>query len=208
MSNKYYVVRQGKKIGIFTSWDECKKNVSGFSGAEYKSFKNKKDAEDYFDNPEENIIEKEKKIDEIILTDKNKAISYVDGSYKKQTKEFSYGAVIFWDDKEHHFSGKFDDPDLAKMHNVAGELEGAKCAIRFALENDIKELTIYHDYEGISKWASGSWKANKEGTKAYKEYCMEAKEKIKINFIKVKGHSGDKYNDLADELAKSALGIE
>ncbi len=27
-------------------------------------------------------------------------------------------------------------------------------------------------------------------------------------FVKVKGHSGDKYNDLADRLAKDALGIQ
>lgn len=205
MANKYYVVRQGKKVGIFTTWDECKKNVSGYSGAEYKSFKNKNDAEDYFNNREETIIQKEKNTDEIIVTDKDRAISYVDGSYKKQTKEFSYGAVIFWNNKEYHFSDKFDDPELAKMHNVSGELKGAEKAIEFAIENDIEEITIYHDYEGISKWATGAWKANKEGTKAYKRYCEQAKEKIKINFVKVKGHSGDKYNDLADKLAKEAL---
>ena len=31
--------------------------------------------------------------------------------------------------------------------------------------------------------------------------------KIDIKFVKVKGHSGDKYNDIADKLAKKALGI-
>ena len=35
----------------------------------------------------------------------------------------------------------------------------------------------------------------------------EMKEKIEIEFVKVKGHSNDKYNDLADELAKKALDI-
>jgi len=30
---------------------------------------------------------------------------------------------------------------------------------------------------------------------------------VDIDFIKVKGHSGDKYNELADKLAKKALGI-
>ena len=35
---KYYAVKIGKVPGIYMSWDECRENVSGFSGAEYKSF--------------------------------------------------------------------------------------------------------------------------------------------------------------------------
>lgn len=35
---KFYVVWKGKKKGVFTSWDECKKSIDGFKGAEYKSF--------------------------------------------------------------------------------------------------------------------------------------------------------------------------
>ena len=32
--------------------------------------------------------------------------------------------------------------------------------------------------------------------------------KNQIRFKKIKGHSGHKYNDLADKLAKEALGIK
>lgn len=35
---KFYVVWKGKKNGVFSSWDECKKSIDGFKGAEYKSF--------------------------------------------------------------------------------------------------------------------------------------------------------------------------
>ncbi|MDD2536948.1 MAG: ribonuclease H family protein [Candidatus Absconditabacteria bacterium] len=35
---KRYVVRKGKKVGIFSHWDEVKELVSGFSDAKYKSF--------------------------------------------------------------------------------------------------------------------------------------------------------------------------
>lgn len=35
---KYYVVWQGKKPGIYTSWDECKEQVHGVVGAQYKAF--------------------------------------------------------------------------------------------------------------------------------------------------------------------------
>lgn len=34
----YYAVQNGRKRGVFTSWDECKGQVSGFPGARYKRF--------------------------------------------------------------------------------------------------------------------------------------------------------------------------
>ena len=37
---KFYAVRCGLIPGIYNTWDECSKNVSGYSGAEYKSFEN------------------------------------------------------------------------------------------------------------------------------------------------------------------------
>ena len=36
--NKYYVVWQGKRPGIYESWPDCKKQVNGFEGARYKGF--------------------------------------------------------------------------------------------------------------------------------------------------------------------------
>lgn len=37
---KYYVVWKGRKTGVFTTWQECSAQVTGFTGAEYKSFEN------------------------------------------------------------------------------------------------------------------------------------------------------------------------
>lgn len=139
--------------------------------------------------------------------DIEKITAYVDGSYNAATKEYSYGAVIFAGDKKECFSEKFDNPELATMRNVAGELEGSMKAMRYAVEAGAKELDIYYDYEGIEKWCTGAWKTNKDGTKAYKAFYEEISKKLKVNFHKVKGHSGDRYNDEADELAKKALGI-
>ena len=133
--------------------------------------------------------------------------AYVDGSYNVATKEYSYGAVIFAGDKKECFSEKFNDPELATMRNVAGELEGSMKAMRYAVEAGAKELDIFYDYEGIEKWCTGAWKTNKDGTKAYKAFYEQISQKVKVNFHKVKGHSGDRYNDEADVLAKAALGI-
>ncbi|NER36713.1 MAG: ribonuclease H [Oscillatoria sp. SIO1A7] len=50
---KYYVVWKGRKTGIFTNWEECKKQVNGFAGARYKSFKSRAEAEQAFSSNSE-----------------------------------------------------------------------------------------------------------------------------------------------------------
>lgn len=47
MAGKFYAVRVGRTPGIYLSWDECKKNVDGFSGPVYKSFKTRAEAEEF-----------------------------------------------------------------------------------------------------------------------------------------------------------------
>ena len=56
------------------------------------------------------------------------------------------------------------------MHNVAGELEGAKRAIDYAIKENAASIDIYYDYQGIESWANGFWKTNKPATKAYAAY--------------------------------------
>lgn len=46
---KFYAVKNGRVPGVYRTWDEAKKQVDGFSGAEYKSFENITDATDYLD---------------------------------------------------------------------------------------------------------------------------------------------------------------
>lgn len=45
---KYYVVWKGRKTGVYTTWAECSTQVTGFNGAEYKSFENREAAEAAF----------------------------------------------------------------------------------------------------------------------------------------------------------------
>ena len=99
------------------------------------------------------------------------------------------------------------DHEQSKLRNVAGEIRGAVLAINFCHRNGIKKVTIYHDYEGVGKWGDNLWKANLPMTIRYKEFIVKARKEMEITFVKVEAHSGDKYNDMADKLAKAALGI-
>ena len=205
---KYYAVKKGRIPGIYFTWEDCKKQIEKYSGAIYKSFPTMEEAAEFIEGI--NKIEgkqesKEKK--ESVVSPKNSdaMVAYVDGSYNIATKEFSYGMVILYKEEELKFASKVDNPSLASMRNVAGEIKGAEMAMRYAIEKGCKELWIYHDYEGIARWCLGDWKTNKEGTKAYKAYYDSIKNHLNVTFHKVKGHSGDKYNDIADQLAKSAI---
>ncbi len=45
---KYYVVWQGRKTGVFTSWAACEKQVQGFVNAQYKAFGSEAEADAAF----------------------------------------------------------------------------------------------------------------------------------------------------------------
>ena len=193
---KYYAVKKGRNPGIYTSWDSCLKEVKGYSGAIYKSFKTKEEAEIYMAGEEKQI--------EIGA---NSVIAYVDGSYNKKLKVYGSGVVYITDDKELELMKSYDD--AYHIHrNVAGEVKASELAIEKAIEDKKDQIIIYHDYQGIASWANGDWKTNNDLTKSYKRFIDQARKKIKIDFVKVKGHSNDKNNDKADQLAKEAAGIE
>ena len=44
---KYYAARVGHKPGLYNEWSEAEKQVLGYKGAEYSSFRLKRDAEKY-----------------------------------------------------------------------------------------------------------------------------------------------------------------
>ena len=205
LAKKYYAVKVGKSVGIYNNWEDCKKQVTGFSGAIYKSFTNLEEAKNYLNNG--NI---ENEVNSFSLEDisEDEIIAYVDGSYKKDTLEYGYGVVLILKDDIIELFGKGEDPEVTKSRNVTGELFGSIRAIGEAIRLKKKKITVFYDYQGISSWANGEWKCNLPLTIGYRDKIKEFRKEIEILFVKVKAHSNDKYNDLADHLAKKSLGIE
>lgn len=229
MANKYYAVRKGLTPGIYFTWDECKRNVDGFSGAEYKSFKTIEDAKEYMggkwlsaQDKKQNVAHapahtthikvnktmetKATSYDNVSKRPGNAIVAYVDGSYNKGANTYGSGIVFIAGDEVTEFSILGRDSVMLKMWNVAGEVEAAMFAVRYAIQHKFDKITVYYDYNGISGWAGG-WRANEPGAKRYKEFIVYAKNQISIEFKKVKAHSGNQYNDMADKLAKKACGI-
>lgn len=201
--SKYYAVKRGRSPGIYSSWEECKKQVYKYSGAVFKRFDTYLEAKDFIANGGVNLSE-----DIAYITD-NAVIAYVDGSYNPETGIYGYGAVIFDGDAKYEFMKAFDDPNESVMRNVAGEIEGAMCAMQYCydLGRDNCVLVLYHDYIGICMWCTGEWRAKNIWTQQYKSYYDKIKDRVTVVFRKVKGHSGNRYNEEADILAKKAVGI-
>ena len=75
MAVKYYAVRKGIKPGIYKDWNTCKAMVTGFSGAQYKSFTTLQEAEAYIKEDAETAqAGKEPEV-----------YAFVDGSFNQKT---------------------------------------------------------------------------------------------------------------------------
>lgn len=223
---KVYAVRQGKKTGLFYTWDACKAAVNGFSGAVYKSFLTEEEARAYLaggamctkSEDAANIVQKdaagavvENKIDmnqsEISDTlSEKQVIAYVDGSFEVSLGRYAYGCVILTPEGEIiRESGGGNEPEAAALRNVTGEMLGAMHAVKWSMEHGYDAVDIRYDYMGIEMWATGGWKAKNPLTQQYAEYMKKCAGKIRITFQKIAAHTGDKYNEEADKLAKAAL---
>ncbi|MDK0576182.1 ribonuclease H family protein [Clostridium perfringens] len=206
MAKKYYAIAKGKSgiPKIVETWTECQKEVIGCKGAKYKSFASKEEAEKFISIHENGGSFEEVKGNEEVKDDL--IYIYVDGSFMVSKENYSYGFLVVKNDEIlYEDNGVGYDKEAIALRNVSGEVEGAMKAIEYVIENGYKDIVLCYDYQGIESWALGTWKRNNRITQNYNEFMQEKFKLIKVRFKKIKGHSGNKFNDRADILAKKAL---
>lgn len=213
MAKKFYGVYKGVLPGVYDNWDDCKKQISGFPGAVFKGFPTRADAELFAKQGSLPAIEnksviRSRRAMHTVDFDTSKPYAFVDGSFNKDTGVFGYGGFLCFDEKRIPIMGSGRDPELASMRNVAGEIYGAMAAVKEAEKHGIKELTVLYDYKGIEEWACGNWSTNKAGTKHYKSFMQSDDRKVSVTFHKVPAHTGIEGNEMADVMAKRAVGID
>lgn len=217
MGKKYYAVAKGKTPGIYFTWEDCRIQVEGVPGAVYKGFQTISEAAQFMEaatgEKQNTLWEEDTAVgtdglpDEEVSTEHH-LVAYVDGSYEHSRLMYAYGCVLVFPDEVITLNGSGADEDYVAMRNVAGEILGSEQAVKWAVAHGYASITIYYDYEGIEKWANGIWKTNKLGTQRYQAFIAEQRKQIQISFQKVAAHTGNRYNEMADRLAKEALGIE
>ena len=207
---RYYSVRKGRSTGIFVDWERCKEATQGYPGAEFKGFATRREAEEYLGYPEiEHICDIIEFLPEEInlYNEPSSLIAYVDGSYSKEISEDIYGSgivLIHSNNKQEHIS--LTGTEGVELNNVAGELAAAMYAMNKAKEYGYKKLILYYDYAGIGNWCKKVWTTKNKYSKMYVDYYeQKIKPFVEVEFVKVRSHSKNTYNDFADYLAKKAL---
>jgi ribonuclease HI len=89
---------------------------------------------------------------------------------------------------------------LAKQQNVAAEMKASMAAAAWAKTRSVRP-TICYDYEGVEKWVTGEWTPRNQYTRSYRDYMRDAPIE---GFRHVSAHSGEKWNEMADTLSRSA----
>jgi ribonuclease H-related protein len=201
---KFYGVRRGRKTGIFDSWEACRAQVHHFPGAEYKAFSTRDEAESFIFSsnlhPSPTVSTKP-------TTSTFPAIEiWVDGSCFPQVDgslRLGWGLLVKKNGIEIHRDKGNDIPQVAVDHrNVAGEILAIIKAIQWCQSHEIKEITVYYDYQGLESWATGAWRTKLPYTQAYVQAVKESG--ITIHWVKIRAHSGNPENEIVDQLAKEA----
>ena len=125
--------------------------------------------------------------------------AYVDGSFIQG--RIGYGAVILRQGTElKRFAGTV--AQYTEQRQIAGELIATQSVVAWCEKQNITEISIYYDYVGIEKWATNQWRAHNSLTQSYKR--MMRRTPVNITWYKVKGHSGNYWNDVVDQIARQA----
>ncbi|MBU3196159.1 ribonuclease H1 domain-containing protein [Clostridium algidicarnis] len=213
MGKKFYAIKEGydslkgQKVTneIVNSWNQCLSYVKGVKSAKYKSFESLVEAENFLKSDSKLL---KKGIDEY---PKDIPQIYVDGSFNIVTGVYGYGLVVIIEDEIVYVEKGSGIEDSEKCsRQIAGELKAALKGTEYALKEGYKNIIIFHDYEGISHHATGYWERKEKSSQAYYNFMNYAMKEngLEIIFVKVDSHTLDLYNELADELAKSAAGVE
>ncbi|MCD8205839.1 MAG: ribonuclease H family protein [Clostridia bacterium] len=198
---KFYAVKDEGGGTIYTTWAECEKAVSG-RNVKYKSFLTRGEAQAFLEGRDyvfDNKITP--------LLNEGWAVAFTDGSFDKDWRVYSYGVCIYTkvDGAPTELKGTGQREEYVQSHNIAGEIQGVTNAVRWAEKNGFPKIFIFHDYEGVGKWADGEWEPKNKIAKGYAEFIETKRKTMSIRFMWVKGHASIVHNERADALARRAI---
>tara|TARA_B110000091_G_scaffold142429_1_gene152167 strand:- start:1665 stop:2300 length:636 start_codon:yes stop_codon:yes gene_type:complete len=150
---KFYVVWNGRKKGIYTSWNVCKKQVDGFDAAQYKSFENLNEAELAFSKKYEDY--KGKNTTKPTLSASEKA-SYgspnlesisVDAACSGNPGKMEYRGVLTHNKKQLFLKGPYPNGT-----NNIGEFLALVHGIALLKSKNKEDIPIYSDSRTAMSW--------------------------------------------------------
>ena len=140
---------------------------------------------------------------------KNKITIYTDGACSGNPGKGGWGAVLIYRDKQKHLSGSAILTTNNKMELTA-TIEALKAIKKSS------DIELYTDSQYVKNginlwiinWKKNGWKTANKKEVANKDLWIELDKHVaqhNITWFWVKGHSGNHYNEIADNLAVNAI---
>lgn len=150
---KFYVVWKGKKPGVYSSWNACKRQVDGFEGAQYKSFVSLDEAEIALTKTYKDYKGKNTKTIQLSQIEKEKygkpnleSIS-VDAACSGNPGKLEYRGVLTHNKKEIFRKGPYQ-----KGTNNIGEFLALVHGIALLKSKNKENIPIYSDSKIAMSW--------------------------------------------------------
>ncbi|MDC3088603.1 ribonuclease HI [Alphaproteobacteria bacterium] len=139
----------------------------------------------------------------------NELTIYTDGACSGNPGKGGWGAILIYNKKERYISG-------SKQLTTNNQMELTATIEALKAISKPSNIALYTDSQyvknGITSWIfnwkKNGWKTANKKPVANKDLWIELEKYVdfhSVNWFWVKGHSGDHYNEIADELAVKAM---
>ena len=137
-------------------------------------------------------------------------IIYTDGACSGNPGPGGWGTILMYKDTKKEISG--GNPDTTNnVMEITAVIEGLKllkepCKVQ--IYSDSAYVVNAFNQHWIENWIKKNWQNSKKEPVKNKELWLELYALVKqhdVEFIKVKGHSDNEFNNRCDELARNAI---
>lgn len=220
MAKKFYAVKVGRQSGIFKTWPECQKQVTGYQGAKFKGFATLAEAQEWLNEPASSVASNPAPIDRT-----NAILIYTDGGSRNHGNKL--GQHVKANDKAAW--AYLIQADGKSYEGTAGEFGATNnkmelTALIMALEklqelgledkNIIATLDSHYVLDPLMKgwlknWRLRGWKTAGGTPVANKELWVELMQILPsfstLHFDWTKGHATNAGNNRVDELLNQTM---
>lgn len=135
---------------------------------------------------------------------------YTDGACSGNPGPGGWGAILMYEDIKKEISGAKKDTtnNIMEITAVLEALRLLKVECKVKVYSDSAYVVNAFNQGWIENWKKNNWRtAGKDPVKNQElwEELYELTQKHKVEFIKVKGHSDNEFNNRCDFLATSAI---
>lgn len=223
---KFYAVRKGRKLGIYSTWSECEAQVKGFPQAEYKSFRQRADAESYLQGNEVSNSKKKSPSSAVQSGWKDPDILlFTDGGSRNHGNHA--GDHVHADDKAAwaflirrdgnnvrgtggEYGATNNRMELMALKNalkVLGQREWNHEKINATLDSRYVLQAIQKKW--LQSWKRNGWRKSSGEPVANQELWQEIDRLLpyfpQIKFIWTKGHADNKGNVIVDQMLNAKM---